>query len=169
MPLERIAAVPLSLSYQMSDNNGNKGGTGVNLPNGIGADDALTFATNLETALAALSNARIDAASVSLPFTQPATYTFVAPPESEIERKLLVTFSDATGRFKSVMSIPSPVFTLESAGTDIVPITNALIQDLATAVLTGPLGPGNGAVTAQGVDLTRILSAVIVHRARSRR
>jgi len=168
MPLVRDVNIPLFLSFSLTDNNGKRSSAGFWLPNTISVTDAATYVAALETAIAGLSDARIERATVTLNFTQPDTYVYIAPASSEVERKLAVTFVDGTGFYQFGSEIPSPRFTLEVDGTDSVPLSNAALSLFADAVVNGPLGPGNGATTFHGDDLTRILGATVIHRNRKK-
>jgi len=166
MPLTRDLSLPLQASFTLSDNNGKNGLMGFWLPNALTVTEAGTYIASLETALIGLSDARVERATITLTFTQDVGYTYIAPPSSEVERKLSVRFLDATGFYGFKSEVPSPRFTLEVDGSNNVPITNPALSLFADAVVNGPIGPGNGGQTYGGRDLTRIDSAVVIHRNR---
>jgi hypothetical protein len=115
--------------------------------------------------LLALSNAQLRGATLTYGFSEDAPVTPI-PPESEIERKLVLIFDVAGGRGAVVQEIPSPVFTIETANTNEVDITNALVAAYAAQVVNGPIGVGNGAVNQYGMQITALRRAYIAHRRR---
>lgn len=168
MPLDLSTTLPQLVTFTLLDNNGNRGYVSFNIPAGLTLAQIVDTVKGLEVGIAAISDARIERASVELEFTQPAAYTYAAPPSSEVERKLAFTFVDATGRYKFTPEVPSPVFTLETNGTDVVNLLDLNVITFTNAVLNGPLGAGNGAVSYGGSDLTRVLKAYVMHRNRKR-
>lgn len=169
MPLARDGTLPLNLTFSLVDNNGNRGFVSFNLPNGLTILEAGSLVADLEAGLAGISDARIERATVNVVFTQPASYTYVAPPSSEVERKLALRFQDATSFYDFTPEVPSPRFTLELEGTDNVSLLDPAVVAFANTILLGPLGPGNGPITFAGRDITRLTSAYIMHRNRSRK
>lgn len=169
MPLVRDTTLPLNLTFTLSDNNGNRGFVSFNLPNDLTVAEAETYVADLEAGLAAVSDARIERAQVTVVFTQPDTYVYEAPDSSEVERKLVLVFNDATGFYDFRAEVPSPKFTLETDGTDDIDIADPNVQLLAASVISGPLGPGNGAITFAGRDIVRIEKAYVSHRTRRRK
>jgi len=166
MTLARDLSLPLQASFTLSDNNGKSSFMSFWLPNALTVTEAGTYIASLEAALIALSDARVERATIALSFTQSADYTYVAPATSEVERKLSVRFLDASGFYGFKSEVPSPRFTIEVDGSNNVPLANPALSLFADAMVNGPIGPGNGAQTYGGRDLTRIDSATVIHRNR---
>ena len=158
--------MPLQASFTLTDNNGKSSFMSFWLPNALTTGEASTYVAALEQAIIGLSDARVERATIALTFTQSADYTYIAPPSSEVERKLAIRFLDATGFYGFKSEVPSPRFTLEVDGTNNVSLTNVAIVTFANEMIGGPIGPGNGAQTYGGRDLTRLESAVVIHRNR---
>lgn len=158
---------PIGLSFSFRDNNGNNASTSLYLPPAITVgfiNDAITL---IRDPLAALTNARLVGANANIIYTEDAPA--VAPPESEVERKLVLIFGTGNRRQKVRVEVPSPVFGLESEGTDQVALDNPLVAALATAIINGAFGPGNGFRSISNGDITVLERAYIAHRNRSLR
>lgn len=156
-----------SLSFSLVDNNRNPATVGLYLPIGTPLADAATFATATRAPLLALTNAQLRGANLGYTFAEDAPV--VAPPESEVERKLVLVFEVAGGRGVVTQEIPSPVFSIETANTDEVDIANALVAAYAAQIVNGPIGANNGAVNQYGLQITALRRAYISHRYRSTR
>jgi len=150
-----------SMSFQ--DNNGNTSSMSFSLAAATNTLAlALTAGNALRAAVAALTNARILGGTVSFPLTEDDPAAWVA--ESEVERKLYVPFIGPNGRVVSITQVPSPLFTLETAGTDVIDVANASIAAYLTAVTTN-------ARSNRGETLSSPLAGAvyIAHRGRGRR
>lgn len=155
-------------NFSFIDNNDNVAGTGLWLPAALSFTDVESRYSALATVLTPLSNAKLVSASYArIARNVPAAADPV--PESEVERKLELVFGTANPRVTFTQEIPSPVFSLETRGTDVVDPANALLAAYVDEVLNGAIGPNNGAVTYFGTQLTTLLSARIVHRPRRKR
>lgn len=152
------------LSFSLRDNNRKPSSVGLYLPVGTGSADGATFATATRGPLLALTNARLLGANLGYTFAEDAPA--VAPPESEVERKLVMVFEVDGGRGVVTQEIPSPVFSIESPNTNEVDITNALIAAYAAQIVSGPIGANNGAVNQYGLQITALRRAFIAHRYR---
>lgn len=163
MALDR-GSVPIPFSWTVRDNNRKLATSGVLLPPalaGLGVDN---WAAGTRAAFLALTNAQLVGASSTLNWTEDAPVA--APPESEVERKLVMVFqSNVRGDFARI-EIPSPVFSIETANTDNVDVTNPLVAAFAEAIIDGGVGFENGAVTIRGNQITQIVRAYISHRYR---
>jgi hypothetical protein len=156
-----------TLSFSLQDNNRNPASIGLHLPVGTTLADSLTFATATRAPLLALTNARLHGANLGYTFAEDAPV--VAVPESEVERKLVLVFEVAGGRGVVTQEIPSPVFSIETANTDEIDITNALVAAYAAQIVNGPIGANNGAVNQYGLQITALRRAYVSHRYRSPR
>lgn len=163
-----VAGLPWSVSFSFIDNNGNRAVTGVNYPEALDFADVLTRATELATRLQAISNASLQVVSISRVLSENAAP--VPQPESEVERKLRIPLGTAVRQpGAAAVEIPSPLFAIETPGTDVVPATNLLLSSVVAELTAGGVGPGNGVVTIEGSDITRAGTSVIVHRTRAPR
>jgi hypothetical protein len=126
--------------------------------------DVETSAENLAAALDAISSAQLESYGILRQYRENAP---VAPAaESEVERKLRIELGTATRLAVSSMEVPSPIFTIEIAGTDVVNPADAAVVNLLDELTNGLLTPGNGIVTWFGADITRASTPVIIHRNR---
>lgn len=160
-----VADPVLDINFFFRDNNRKGASTGLFLPAGITLVNAESRMGQLRDALVPLTNAQLVSGNIRV-FLSESTATGTPPPESEVERKLLLTFATTNRRVKFTQEIPSPVFALEQANTDVVALDNPLLAAYASAVTNGVFTPGNGSSTAQGLDITGLESAIIVHRQR---
>lgn len=159
---------PSTVSFGFVDNNRNRSSTGISLPAGTELAEFPVFVNLLESTLAALSNARLDSATVSSPLQQVPPATGAIPPEAEVERKLVIVMRLDNNQTANV-TVPSPIFALEQDGTDEISLADPLVLALTTLLISGPLGDDNGPVTAGGASYIRAERAFIAHRNRGRR
>lgn len=153
----------VNLTFQ--DNNGKVASTGGYLPGALTLAEVNTRLTAFAAALSAVSDAVVVNGQISRLYIEPNP---VAPPaSSEVERKLVIPLGTANEKpGVSSIEVPSPIFGLEVAGTDVVNQTNAALVTLVTLLTEGSIGPGNGFVTYYGDDITRAAAAYISHRNR---
>lgn len=151
-------------SYTFIDNNRNTAVVGHNSPGALTYAEALALSDAFATALQAVSNARLDAFSVTKPYVNDDPDP--APAESEVERKLVIPLLTSIRGVTSKMEVPSPIFELEVAGTDYVDQANPLLLALVDLLVNGQLGLNNGPVTNQGTDITDAKAPYIRHRTR---
>lgn len=164
-----IAADTWSCGLTVTDNNGNKAAFGFNLPGDLTAAEVESSLTTF----AASAQLIIDGAITSVIYNKMLTND--APPtpaaSSEVERKLRIPLG--TPKFEpgvTSVEIPSPLFTLEQPGTDVVvPAVGSALADVVLFLTSGLLTPGNGPVTYYGDDLTRVGTMTIRHRGRAPR
>ena len=167
MPLTASDQVQ-AVSFTISDNNGQKATFSVSAPGDASPADVDALALLIEAPLAALTNGNIVSATATRRYTQVPALGAAPPPESEVERKLSLTFRTAAGT-TATYEVPSCNLDLSVAGTNIVPITNPLIVALATAMINGPFGANNGVTTGAGIDLVELVGAREIHRGRRAR
>jgi hypothetical protein len=156
-----------SAFFSFRDNNNNTAGCGVDYPGDLTEAEVTLAATSLATDLQAASNAALEVMVLTRRLINDAPP--VPTPESEVERKLRFNLGTALRRNVSSIEVPSPVFTIEQAGTDAVDPANALVAALISELTAGILLPGNGPITYYGEDITRAEAPVIVHRTRKPR
>lgn len=152
------------MSFSLLDNNRQPSTVGLYLPVGATVAEASTFASATRGPLLALTNAQLRGANLGYTFTEDAPV--VAPPESEVERKLILIFEIEGGRGFVKQEIPSPVFSIETTNTDEVDIENALVAAYADQIVNGAIGLNNGAVNQYGTQITALRRAYISHRYR---
>lgn len=155
---------PFAVSFSFEDNNGNRSQAGLYLPNTLSLAEVQGAVTLLRGPLLALTNATLVGANSTIAFLEDAPVA--APPESEVERKLVLVFRTTNRRQRARIEVPSPIFGLEQPGTDQVALDNPLVVAFATAVISGAFGAENGARTISGGDLVSLESAYIAHRNR---
>jgi hypothetical protein len=153
-----------SVSFTFVDNNYKSATTGVYLPGGTTLSGAETFAADLAGKLQAASDAHLTSYNIFRSYRNDAADP--KTPSSEVERKLVVTYADSIAKYVGKMEVPSPLFSMEVEGTDLVPLTNALVAALVDVLTTGNVGPLNGPVTWAGSDITQVKTAYITHRHR---
>lgn len=161
------ATQPLPFSWSFVDNNGKPSSAGLYLPSGTVTGGIDTFAAGTRTEIIALTNAQLVGATASYVYVEDAP--IVAPAESEVERKLVMSFNTSVRGVYVTLELPSPVFSIETRNTDEVDILNPLVAALGTAIVNGALGPGNGPVTRSGGQITSLRRAYISHRYRKPR
>lgn len=159
-----VADDVFSVSFAFRDNNGKLAACSVYYPGTLPYGDVVTAATALAADLQAISNAALVGINISGGLTEDAPIT--PQPESEVERKLRIPLGTAIRENASSVEIPSPVFSIETPGTDVVSPTNLLLSAVLAELTLGELGAGNGIVTAYGDDITRAGVATVVHRSR---
>lgn len=162
-----VAATVWSVTYTFRDNNGKTSSTGVSFPGALSFADLQTAASGLAVDLQDTSDAALVGYTISRSVIQDAPAIPAA--SSEVERKLYVPLGTATIPAASSITVPSPLFSLESPNTDVVDVANPLMLQLAGSLTLGGGGGGNGVVTNRGEDITRVGAPVIVHRARRAR
>jgi hypothetical protein len=153
------------VTYTLRDNNDNYSSVGCALPGALTLAQAETFAAGLAVELQTRSSAALVAYGLNRLYANDAPITPTA--ESEVERKLVLMWSSADGRDLAKMEIPSPVFTMEVDGTDIIPTSSAALAPLIAIMTNGGAGGGNGPITAARTDITKLKNAAISHRYRT--
>lgn len=160
-----VQAPVWQVTFTFQDNNFNQSTTSLLYRTTLAYADVLAEAALVATAAQALSDARLVSYTVQRKFFNDDTTAI--PATAEVERKLSIGFSDATGFQKSRVEVPSPVFSIEQAGTDVVDPANPLVAALVTAITLGNLGIDNGAVATGGGDLTKLTATPkVIHRGR---
>lgn len=156
-----LVQLPFQASYTFRDNNGQESTTSLYIPTTAAVADVVTGAQTIAGLLSTLSNAALVRATLVVPFEENAV---VSPPvESEVERKLALTFRCVNGQ-SVTLSVPSPLFSFETAGTNSV-LGNAVVVTAANSLIAGFPG-GVLPVSNAGSALSRLEKAVIVHRYR---
>lgn len=150
------------VSIITEDNNGKQSSTQFPLDPEITTTAALLTAANaIRDAVAALSDAAIVGASVSFGYAEGATV--VPAPESEVERKLVLSLSNGQrGPVKSVLRIPSPRASLETANTDNIDPANPTVAASVGVIL-------NNTRTTRGEVLNTLDDVYVTHVSRKRR
>lgn len=156
---------PTALSFAFVDNNLLRASAGFYVPATASVGEIDTFVTATRAPLLALTNAQLVGANAAFVYTEDAPVTPIVP-ESEVERKLVLTFRTGNRRQRVKIEIPSPIFALERPGTNNVPLDDPLIVAFAAQIIAGAIGPANGAVSVSGGDIVALESAVIRHRNR---
>lgn len=129
-----FSGISPTLTLNFRDNNNKVSSMLFYLPAAVDTiAEAVAAGNALRNAIAPLTNAALDGGSVSFPLGEDAPG--VAIPESEVERKLFLPFRGANRRQTYVTSIPSSVFTIETAGTDVVDQANPLVAAAIAAII----------------------------------
>lgn len=153
-----------TIGFYFRDNNGKTSSTSLSLTGSVLFVEAQAAAAALADALQAVSNARLEDYSIGRTWTNDDTSPI--PPESEVERKLRIPFGTAEFADITSLEIPSPVFGIETPGTDVVNPANPLVAAVIDAVLNGAPGTDNGFTTYYSDDLTRVGTPFVMHRNR---
>lgn len=161
------SAEPIAVTYTFRDNNGNVATTSAFFSPTLTLAALNGKVVDLGAALKGVTNAQLLGATASFGYTEDAPG--IAPPESEVERKLILVGATSNRRQKVRYFVPSPKFTLEVDGSDAVNPANADYTALVAQLIAGGVLPGNGPVNVSGLDVLRIESAFIEHNARSKR
>lgn len=156
---------PLSLSFTFIDNNSSRATTSLYLPVGTTIDGINDAVALFRDPLVALTNARLVGASATITYTEDAPVP--ATPESEVERKLVLIFNTTSRRQKVRVEVPSPVFDIETLGTNAVNVAEPRVLALVQAITQGAIGPNNGARSIANLDITSLSRAYIAHRSRT--
>lgn len=156
-----------SIAYQFRDNNGNTSSASVNVDSTVILADIQTLAATLAARLSAVSDAELVGYSLSLQYTEDSPVA--ALETSEVERKLRVPLTAGVYRNASYLEVPSPRFTLEVNGTDIVDLADPAIVALREALVNagGVLG-SSGLRTYFGADITATGEPFVTHRNRKK-
>lgn len=156
-----------NVSFGFIDNNDNVATCSTKLPGDLTLAEVETRVTALAAALQAVSDASVRDANISRTYVQDTPTPAVAT--SEVERKLIIPMGTDLEPNAVTMEVPSPVFSLEIDGTDVVNQATPSLVTLVGLLTAGALGPGDGSITYYGADITRSGPAYIAHRRRSRR
>lgn len=155
------------VNFTFQDNNDKTATVGVAFPGATIFADLLNDVAALATDLAAISDAALVSYTMTRIFNEDTDPT--PPASSEVERKLLIPLNAGAYRNASSMEVPSPVFTIEQDGTDVPLASSAALLALIDQLTQGRLAPGNGIVTAYGLDITSAGTPTVVHRNRAAR
>lgn len=160
MALVQVGGAVLTIAFR--DNNGKRSGAQFRLPAAVvTVAEALTRGNAIRDAIAPLVDAEILGATLTFGMTEDASVA--ALPQSEVERKLVLSLSNGEeGPVRSTVRIPSPIADIEQANTDTVALSNALIVALSTALT-------NNVVTNRGEALTSVDDAYVQHVSRKRK
>lgn len=112
--------------------------------------------------LAAVSDATYMGVTISINTRENPVVTALAVEASDVERKGMLTFSTAGGTTASV-KIPSILATLVIDRGQQLDVAAASLAAVVTALLNGPVGGGNGAATAAGVQYEALYSSKKIH------
>jgi hypothetical protein len=145
------------------DNNGNAASTSVELPGTLTYAQAETEATGWAGLLILASDARLASLHISKFYINDDVSAIAA--SSEVERKLVLTFDAGAHRNAVTVKVPSPIFEMEQARTDVPNAALPAFANLVAFYTGGMLGAGNGPVTYFGADITALSKAVVRHRA----
>lgn len=139
-----------TLTLNFRDNNNKTSSMLFYLPAAVDTiAEALTAANALRDAIRPLTNAALDGGSVSFPLGEDTPGAAV--PESEVERKLFLSFRGANKRQSYITSIPSNVFSIETTGTDVVDQANPLVAAAIAAIIAqGVTNRGEALLTLAG-------------------
>lgn len=165
-----VPADTWDVTFSFEDNNGNTATVGVHYSaaEGLGFSNieaVRTAAESLAADLQAVSNASLTKMHITRSVINDAPQA--AAPESEVERKLVMSLSTAKYPNVSRVEIPSPVFTIEIPGTDMVHRDEPLVAALINELTAGLVLPGNGPVTYYGADIVGVEDPIYVaHRRR---
>lgn len=148
------------------DNNGKTAAVGFYLPAGLTQLEAQGVFTAVANAMGAVSDAAIIGGSLTRAYAQDTPAT--PPATSEVERKLRIPLDAGIYRNATAVEVPSPAFTHEISGTDVVDVNSPAIAALLDLLAQGSLGPANGLVTYWGADITATGTPFVTHRNRKK-
>lgn len=155
------------LTVTWQDNNNNTATSSVSLPGSLSFAEVQASTNLLVGAMNSVSDALVSSYAITRTTVEDAV--LAPPPSSEVERKLYIPLGTSQFAKASSLTVPSPIFGLEIAGTDIIDETNGAWTVLRDLLISGLIGPGNGFSTYFGEDITRTGTPYIVHRKRSPR
>lgn len=150
-----------NVAITLEDNNANKAPVSYSVDDTQTEADVTTQAQSVAAALTSLSDAYVS--QISITRTYGNTDGNAAPATSEIERKLTLRFVDAFNNVVSTRDVPSPVASIEVAGTDTIDPANALVAAYVSALAAA------SANTGRGEPLATVKKAWIKHRSRKLR
>lgn len=160
------ATVPVSATYSFRDNNGNIATTSAFFSPTLTLPALIARAVDFGAVLEPISNASLLSAAINVLLVEDTIQA--ATPESEVERKLVLTGRTANPRSPVKFFIPSPIFALDQANTDVPLPTNAALIALINFLVSGGVLPGNGPVNNGGLDVVEVTDAIIRHYNRKR-
>lgn len=161
------ATVPVSATYSFRDNNGNVATTAAFFSPTLTLPALLGRAIDYGAVLEPISNASLISAAVTILLTEDSIVA--ATPESEVERKLVITGRTSNPRSSVKFFIPSPIFSLDQANTDVPLPTSPELIALIGFLTSGGVLPGNGPVNNAGLDVLGITDAIVRHYNRQRK
>jgi hypothetical protein len=159
-----VPRVAWSVQYFFRDNNSKLSSTSTNITGTATYADAEASAAVLAATLENISNARLVYYTITREVAN--GLTTAPPPESEVERKLIVPLGTANFEKIGSLAVPSPIFSIEIADTDQVNPLDLNVIALRDAIVNGAVGAGNGFSTFRGEDYTRTSVPFVSHRNR---
>lgn len=156
-----VNTLPFLVTFRFVDNNLKASNVSFNLAATVDTvAEVITAANALRDVIIPVVNARLEGASATVLLTENDPLTPI-PAESEVERKLVIDMQGANRRARASFLIPSPVFTVEQNGTDVV-APSAAITALVEAIAAQ-------AVTTHGAALVELAGPIYIdHRNRER-
>lgn len=158
---------PLGVSISSVDNNRQAASTSLWLPPDSLLADADTWISQAGPLYQALTLNRMTRASLLRRYVESAPLAVITP-AAESERKLVLVFDVGAGQGTVVQEVPSPVFDIETDGTDEVDPADPLVAAWVNHVVNGAIGPANGAVNQYNIGITGLVRAYVAHRGRGR-
>ena len=139
------------------DHDGDIGRTSYNFNAANTIADAGNAAIAIGTAMQATSGAVLKSISVTYTYADVNADPADALAESEVSRKLSLSFEGATPNLKTRMEVPSPLESLFPLGSEYADPTTGTVAALIAEVLNPTLGSGTGPVTASGADIVKFV------------
>lgn len=154
------------VQYSFRDNNGKRSALNLNFPSALTLTELLAIIVTGAGHLRSVSDAAIVGVNLSAVYKETDTGLLAAPTTSEVERKLRFNLGTTQRTRAATIEIPSPLFSLEQSGTDIVNQADAGVVALKDWLISGLALPGNGPVSVNGDDLVTISPGEVAHRTR---
>lgn len=142
------------------DHNGRIGKTSYNFLASNTIADVQAAAEEIGAALVATSGAALQAINMTYKVTDPTITPASAAADSDVFRKMSISFEGATPNLKSRIEVPSPLQSFFPLGSEYADPTAGAVATLIAKVLNPTLGAGTGPVTASGADLTKQVGRV---------
>lgn len=161
-------ALNWSVWFSVKDNNGNSSGFGIELDGALTEAQVIARANVISAAYAALGDGYLATYNITKSYVNDAADPKTA--SSEVERKLSLTVSNGVKGSDVQMSIPSPIFGLETAGTDVVVVTQPQLAAFLSALYADGTAAGGAMMHPyRNLVMKQCDRAVITHRARKPR
>jgi hypothetical protein len=158
MALGLVPVGEVTLSFV--DRNGRVGKTSYNFLASNTIADAQSAAEAVGAAVQAASGAALQAINITYKVTDPTITPSSAAADSDIFRKMSISFEGATPNLKSRMEVPSPLQSFFPLGSEYADPAVGAVATLIAEVLNPTLGSGTGPVTASGADLVKQVGRV---------
>lgn len=149
-------AIPVTVSFTITDGKGEQSTLGIHLPSGTTVADAQTFVSGMDNLLAAIIDGGIAQASVTVPLSTEFLLS-AAGVNSDVQEKALFVWKAINSASKASLSVPTILESVFVAGSKLIDVTNVDVAAFLAAMLNGITGISP--VNIADVDLSQLITA----------